>query len=44
MILYALSRSFPRKRESRGHDSGPWVPAFAGTSGINQYARINLPT
>jgi hypothetical protein len=31
-------RSFPRKRESRGHllrffDLLRWVPAFAGTSG-----------
>ena len=27
-----LSRSFPRKRES---STWLWVPAFAGTSGIN---------
>src|SRR5262245_34427715 len=28
-----LHRSFPRKRESRGHSPWPWVPASAGTNG-----------
>src|SRR6266508_4983264 len=31
-LPFVESRSFPRKRESRGLESG-WVPAFAGTSG-----------
>src|ERR1700730_8214550 len=34
-----MFRSFPRKRESRakygGPSMSPWVPAFAGTSGID---------
>jgi hypothetical protein len=34
-----MFRSFPRKRESRAKYAGPslwpWVPAFAGTSGID---------
>src|SRR5262249_57579698 len=30
----APSRSFPRKRESRGHIPWLWVPAFAGTNGV----------
>src|SRR6266700_1698842 len=34
-----MIRSFPRKRESRvkyaGPSMSPWVPAFAGTSGID---------
>src|SRR5436305_9699409 len=31
-----MPRSFPRKRESRATNAGPWpwVPAFAGRSGI----------
>ncbi len=34
-----MNRSFPRKRESRAKYAGPgmspWVPAFAGTSGMD---------
>src|SRR5262245_34130245 len=32
----ALSRSFPRKRQSRGHGPRLWVPAFAGTNGVRE--------
>jgi hypothetical protein len=35
----SMFRSFPRKRESRakfaGHGMLPWIPAFAGMSGID---------
>src|SRR4249919_242382 len=35
-------RSFPRKRESRAFRSGPWVPAFAGTSGVREQLLLRL--
>ncbi len=38
-----MFRSFPRTRESRATSAGvrgPWVPAFAGTSGDEE--RFNL--
>src|SRR6266567_1358403 len=34
-VAYNMFRSFPRKRESRTFFPWPWVPAFAGTSGID---------
>src|SRR5262245_55540204 len=38
----ALSRSFPRKRESKGRRPWPWVPAFAGTNGCRPFGAGSL--
>ena len=38
----SIVRSFPRKRESEIFLCGPWVPAFAGTSGGESRAGLAL--
>src|SRR5262249_60819874 len=37
----AALRSFPRKREPRVTDRGPWIPAYAGMNGVGCYYGVH---